>query len=159
MKSIEQRLQDIEDDSAIRSLAARFADAAMMADYEEFSTLWTDKGKWTIHEPFYTSAEGVKAISEMLIALRTGKAFFVQFVHSGVIKLNGDRATARWIMREVSEGPGESFYNNYAVYLDTLVKSEGQWKFAQRDYHYMWVDTGAFPGAVFELPRLPKDIS
>lgn len=156
MKSVEQRLQELEDDSAIRSLVSRFADAAMTAHYEEFGDLWTENGRWTIHEPFFLSSEGVSKINEMLVTLRTGKTFFVQFVHSGVIKLDGDRASARWIMRETSEGPGTLFYNNYAIYVDSLVRLDGQWKFASRDYHYMWIDTGAFPGDVFDLPPLPK---
>lgn len=156
MKTIEQRLQQLEDESAIRNLVARFADAAMTADYEGFKTLWTDNGKWTIHEPFFTSAEGNQKIDEMLITLRTGRGFFVQLVHSGVVQLNDDNATARWIMRETSEGPGDAFYNNFAVYIDSLVKIDNEWKFAQRDYHYMWIDTGAFPGDIFELPPLPK---
>jgi hypothetical protein len=152
MKSIEQRLQDLEDEAAIHSLVARFADACIVADYEEFKTLWATNGKWTIHEPFLASSEGIQKIDEMLRGLRKGREFFVQFVHSGVIKLKGDKATARWVMHEVSKGPGDVYYNNYAIYIDSLQKSEGKWQFVKRDYHYMWLDTGAFPGAVFALP-------
>jgi len=155
MKSIEQRLQELEDESAIRSLVARFSDAATTTDYEAFKSLWADNGKWTIHEPFYTTAEGNQAIEDMLIMLWRGRSFFVQFVHSGVVQLNGDTATARWIMQEVSEGTESGFYNNYAIYMDSFVKSAGQWKFAQRDYHYIWIDTTAFPGDVYKLPALP----
>jgi len=39
MKSIEQRLQELEDESAIRSLVARFSDAATTTDYEAFKSL------------------------------------------------------------------------------------------------------------------------
>jgi hypothetical protein len=152
MKSIEQRLQAIEDEAAIRSLVARFADACIVADYEEFKSLWHASSKWTIHEPFLSIAEGIQKIDEMLRYLRKGREFFVQFVHSGVIEFDGEKATARWIMHEVSEGPGEVYYNNYAVYIDSMQKTEGQWQFVQRDYHYMWLDTGAFPGNVFALP-------
>ena len=154
MNTIEQRLQILEDESAIRSLVAKFADAGIFANYEEFKTLWAPNGKWTIHKPFFASAEGIQKIDEMLHFLEAGKEFFVQFVHSGVIKLNGDKATARWVMREASRGPGETYYNNYAVYIDSLQKIDGNWLFVQRDYHYMWLDTGPFPGDVFALPAL-----
>ena len=53
MKSIEQRLEYLEDESTVRSLAARFAGASTVADYEEFKSLWSVNGKWTIHEPFF----------------------------------------------------------------------------------------------------------
>ena len=152
MNSIEQRLLRLEDEAAIRSVVAKFADAAVVGDFMAFKTLWSDNGKWTIHEPFLMSAEGVEKIDEMLQMLRKGRTFFAQFVHSGVVHLNGDTATARWIMREASEGPGETYYNNYAIYIDALQKTGDRWVFVQRDYHYMWVDTGAFPGKVFDLP-------
>jgi hypothetical protein len=90
----------------------------------------------------------------MLRSLRKGREFFVQFVHSGVISLNRDTATARWVMHEVSKGPGNVYYNNYAIYIDSMQKTEGQWQFVQRDYHYMWLDTEAFPGNDFSLPVL-----
>jgi hypothetical protein len=156
MKTIEQRLQALEDEAAIRTLAARFADASILADYDEFTSLWAAGGIWTIHEPFFASAAGIEKIDAMVRGLRKGRGFFVQFVHSGVIKLDGDKATARWVMREASEGPGDAYYNNYAVYEDSLVRSAEGWQFASRDYHYMWLDTSAFPGNVFALPVLSK---
>lgn len=152
MKSIEQRLQDLEDEAAIRSLAARFADACVMKNYEEFKNLWVAFGKWTIHEPFPASSEGIQQIDEMLHYLRKEKDFFVQFVHSGIVKINGGKATARWIMHEVAEGPKGVYYNNYAIYIDSMQKTDGLWQFVQRDYHYIWVDTAPFPGNIFALP-------
>ena len=41
MITIEQRLQRLEDEAAIRDLAARFADAATRADYETIRSLFT----------------------------------------------------------------------------------------------------------------------
>ena len=40
MPTIEQRLQHLEDDAAIRDLAARFADAATRADHKTLKTLF-----------------------------------------------------------------------------------------------------------------------
>ncbi len=51
IKSIEQRLQYLEDESAIRSLAARFANACIVADYEEFKSLWS-VNKGYMYEPY-----------------------------------------------------------------------------------------------------------
>ena len=152
MNTIEERLGLLEDEAAIRHLVARFADGSVTANYEEFLTVCAPNGKWTIHEPLFSTAEGPEAITEMMRQLRTGKAFFAQFVHSGVITLAGGKATARWVMREAAEVPGDSYYNNYAMYIDTLEKIDGKWLFVTRDYHYMWLDTGAFPGDVYSLP-------
>ena len=152
MKSIEERLLKMEEEAAIRNLAARFADACMVADFETFKILWAPGGQWTIHEPFLMTAEGIESIDNMVRTLRKGRGFFVQFVHSGVISINGDTATVRWIMQEASKGPEEHYYHNYAVYMDNIVKTDGEWRFLSRDYHYMWLNTEAFPGNVFALP-------
>ena len=147
-----EQVQNLADEAAIRNLVARFADACIVADYDAFKSLWAAHGKWTIHEPFLTSAEGIQNIDAMVRNLRKGREFFVQFALSGVIKLKGAKATARWVMHEVSKGPDDKYYNNYAIYTDVIKKIKGQWRFVQRDYHYMWIDTGAFPGDVFALP-------
>src|SRR5688572_13637740 len=126
MAKNKKRLEVLEDQAEIHALVARFADASVAADYDEFAGLWTTDGKWTIHEPFQASSEGVENIVEMMRSLRKGREFFVQFAHSGVIELKGKKATARWVMREVSKGPGEVYYNNYALYIDSLRKVERQ---------------------------------
>ncbi len=40
MATAEQRLQRLEDESAIRDLAARFADAGTRAAHDDFKALW-----------------------------------------------------------------------------------------------------------------------
>lgn len=144
----------LHDETAIHSLVARFADACIVEDYEEFKSLWSRDGKWTIHEPYLASSEGIEKIVEMMRSLRIGREFFVQFAHSGVVKLKGDKATARWVIHEVSKGPGEVYHSNYALYVDFLRKSKGKWKFVQRDNHYLWLDTAVFSGEARPLARL-----
>lgn len=153
--SIENRLKSIEDETAIRALVARFADACVTADYKAFERLWSEHGRWTIHEPYLLSSKGVDDIVEMMANLRKGRDFFVQFAHSGIITLDGDKASARWLMHEASKGPADAYYNNYGLYIDSLQKSDGQWQFVQRDYHYIWIDTQAFAGTAFALPENP----
>lgn len=155
MKSKEElRVSALEDEAAIRTLVTRFADACIVADYDAFQSLWSANGKWTIHEPFFASGEGMEKIVEMMRMLRTGRSFFVQFAHSGVVMLEGDKATARWVMHEASKGPGEVHYNNYGLYVDILIKIDGRRLFTQIDYLYMWIDSGAFPGDAYVLPAL-----
>lgn len=155
MKTIEERLQILEDEAEIRSIVARFADACVLEDYEAVKLLWAHDGVWSIHEPFNINAKGIEKIDELGKELRSGKIFFGQFVHSGVIKLDGDKAKARWIMGETAQGQAEGqYYNNYAIYQDTMEKIDGKWFFKTRDYHYLWLDTEAFNGKGFTLPQL-----
>ena len=152
MKTIEERLISLEDDMAIRNLAAKFADATTIADHEEFKKLWKPDGVFTINQPANTTKTGIEDISALIMNLRDEKDFFVHFVHSGVIEIDGNTATARWIIHEVGEGPGEKYYNNYGVFNDKMEKINEKWVFTSRVYDYMWIDTGKFAGKAVELP-------
>ena len=153
MSNLEERIQRVEDDLAIRDLIARFADTCTRGDLEAFSKLWTPPGNnkpiWTLSEPFPMSAAGIDEIMDMFRKLRDPRDFFVQLVHTGVLDIKGDRATGRWILREVAKGPGETYYNNFSQYEDVMEKLGGKWYFARRDYHYMFLDSEPFNGKVF----------
>jgi hypothetical protein len=151
MLTIEQRLQHLEDEAAIRDLAARFADAATRGDHVTIRSLFMPDGVFTIGEPFAVTSRGVDEIGALIHKLRDGKDFFVQFVHSGLIQLDGNTASARWLLREVGlgpakSGPGKSYYNNFGFFIDELEKVDGKWLFKTRTYPYLYLDTDSFTG-------------
>lgn len=149
MSSTDQ-IQRIADELSIRDLVARFANACNPPNSEAFAKLWVPDAvkppTWTLSEPFAMSETGVDKIVDMLEKLLKPWDFFVQLVHSGVVDIDGDRATGRFIMREVAKGPNETYYNNFAIYEDEFCKVDGRWYFARRDYKYMFLDSGAFGG-------------
>ena len=151
MPTVEQRLQRLEDDAAIRDLSARFADTAVRADYAGFAALWAPNATLVINEPVYTSATGTEAILALLRKLYAGRDFFVEFVHSGVVDLQENHATGRWIIWEVAKGPGEVYYNTYGVFTDEMEKVDGQWLFTRRSYEYLYLDTTPFAGDAHKL--------
>lgn len=151
MPTIEQRLQHLEDEAAIRDLAARFADAASRGDHRTISKLFKRDAVFTIGAPNALTVTGADEIAALIDKLRSDKDFFVQFVHSGLIHLNGGTASARWLIREVAlgsakTGVGKSFYNNFGFFLDELEKVDGRWLFKTRTYPYMFLDTDPFTG-------------
>lgn len=150
--SKKKQLKNLEDEAAIRALVARFTDALIVSDVEEFKTLWVKEGNWIIQHPNSQSSEGIGNISEMFIALKKQSDFIVQFAQSGVIKIDGDKATARWVVHEVSKGAGKTYHQNYGLYIDVMKKSKGKWRFVQRDYHFLWVNDLPFSGDLFTLP-------
>ena len=127
MPTLEERIQRIEDESAIRQLVARFADICTHGNIQAFPKLWVSRGDnkpmWTLTEPFAMSATGIDEIMGMARKLRDPRDFFVQLVHTGLLDINGDHATGRWIMHEVGKGPGEVYYNNFAFYEDFRTES------------------------------------
>lgn len=111
MASLEERIQRIEDEAAIRELVARFAYTTTNVDYPGFSQLWVSEGNhkplWVLSQPFEMSATGIREIVDMLHKLRDSRNFFVQMVHSGFVEVQGDHAIGHWILHEVAKGPGE----------------------------------------------------
>jgi len=102
MQNVEERIQKLEDEAAIRDLAAAFADATSRDDKAEYTTSWKKNGVFTIGAPLTNVCNGVEEILAFISKLRDDKEFFVQFVHSGVVAVNGDHATARWLVEEVA---------------------------------------------------------
>ena len=151
MTTLEQRLQKLEDESAIRDLVAKFADAATRNDMALLATVWKVNAVFTIEEPLKNVRNGVDEIVGLVSQLRGNKEFFVQYAHSGVIELNADRATARWIMRETGKG-GEKYYHVAGMFFDSLEKINGKWLFAERTWRFAYIDFSCFTGNGHALP-------
>ena len=151
MSTVEERIQKLEDEAAIRDLAAAFADAATRHDMAALSATWKEGGIFTIGAPLPNVSKGVEAIIAFISKLRDDKEFFVQFVHSGLIKLEGDRATAQWLIEEVAKG-GEKYYPNYCAASDAMEKVDGKWLFTERAFHYIYLDFSPFTGNAYTLP-------
>ena len=153
MSDTEASLARLLDEAAIRDATARFADAAIHADYDAFRTLWADDAEWVIGDtegqPFERHARGVDDIVALFRTLRDEREHFVQFAIPGSIDINGDDATARCVCHEAARGPGESYYRNSGVWFDRLRRSDNGWVFTSRTYQYLWLDLSPFPGDVF----------
>ena len=155
MMTLEERIQKLEDEAAIRELAAVFAEAVTINDKALFASLWKKDGVFTIEAPFSNVCNGVDEIVALISSLRDVKEFFVQFVHSGVINVQGDHATARWIMREIGKG-GEKYYQTLGIFSDAMEKVDGKWLFTARAWHFAYLDFAPFTGNAHTLPhKLP----
>lgn len=152
MSTSTDQVQRINAELEIRDLVARFANACSPPNPEAFAKLWLpdmdNKPEWVVTEPFTLSATGIVDIVALLDKLLAPWDFFVQLVHSGVVEINEDQATGRFIMREVAKGSDETYYNNFATYEDRYSKVDGKWYIARRQYNYMFLDSGPFCGSV-----------
>lgn len=150
--SVETRLKAVEDRMEIQALAARFSDAVNERDTTAFSQVWaSDHPVWEIGPPLPLRAEGKDAIVSMLKGLYQIQRYFMQMTHSGVITIDGDRATARFAMRE--RGKGDGYYDNLAVYDDILVREPVGWRFLERHYRYRFLDQTPYAGDAFPVTR------
>jgi hypothetical protein len=155
--NLETRLRFLEDEAEIHRLAARFSDVINERDVAAFTRLWAAEGAvWTIGPPLASTARGREAISTLLQNLFGIERYFMQMTHSGVVTLNGDRATSRFVMREHGHGEG-TYYENLAVYNDELVREVDGWRFIKRVYIYRFLNQKPFDEVAFEAVAAPPD--
>ena len=140
--TIEQRLQRVEDELAIRRVLVDYASTQDARDYAGYAALFAKNGEWvngkTVHK-------GREAITKMLVGLYgTPPSDYVNnesyhLVSNPQIELNGDRATARSRHLLVLRGPkGEPTPALAGRYEDELIREDGQWKILRRvDYPVM----------------------
>jgi hypothetical protein len=151
LEDLEARLRAIEDDVEIRNLAAKFTDCVNERNVDGFPQLWASKGPvWEIGPPLASRAEGVEDIVAMLRHLLRIQRYFMQMTHSGVVTVDRDRATARFVVREHGRGD-TSYYDNLAIYEDSLLRESGGWRFAERHYRYRFLDQDPFAGKAFPV--------
>lgn len=145
----ESAITRLLDESAIRDVTARFADAATRGHVERFRSTWAADGVWRIGE--HVDAHGIDDIVAAYQQLFAGREFFVQFAVQGPIAVDGDVATASIICNEAARGPGEVYYRNHCVSDDELRRTDDGWVFTARTFQYLWLDTSPFGGDAFQL--------
>ena len=134
----------LADEMAIRDLAQRFTDAVNRRSPGELAALFAADGRWDV--PGVADTVGHDAIAARLTGLLGQFSFLVQLLHSGVVELHGDQATARWYLTEHgrdAEGVGALFIGSYE---DDLVRDGGEWRFACRRFAFLYRGRDDIPG-------------
>ncbi|MGP3912591.1 nuclear transport factor 2 family protein [Nonomuraea sp. 10N515B] len=146
-------IQTIVDRVEIEALRGEFTDAGMMRDYDRFAALFTQDGAWRMPHinVEFVSREEIRAAIERLQGLWE---FFVQTVHPGTIRLEGDTAVGRAYTAEFGRMHDGRSNLNYAIYHDRYQRTSDGWKFAERVYEVRYLDAtplaGSAPGPVRE---------
>ena len=145
-------LRAIADRFEIEALRGEFTDAVMMRDYDRLASLFTQDG--VVRIPHInaeaTSREEIRAGVERLQGLWD---YFVQTTHPGTIQLEGDTAVGRAYISELGRMRDGSSHLNYSVYHDRYRRTPDGWRFAERVYEVVYLDTtplagsGSRPGA------------
>jgi ketosteroid isomerase-like protein len=139
-------LQAIADRFEIEALRGEFTDAATMRDYDRFASLFTQDGEWRIPDADveFVSREEIRAGIERL---QSSWDYFVQTVHPGTIRLEGDTAVGRAYVAELGRLRDGSSHLNHAVYHDRYRRTSDGWKFAERVYEVRYLDTSPLAGS------------
>ncbi|WP_417562586.1 nuclear transport factor 2 family protein [Microbacterium sp.] len=139
-------MEDAADRVEIGALSAEFADAGMVADFDRFALLFTVDGAWRMpHVPVeFVGRSEIRAGVERMQSMWE---FFVQTVHSGVIRLEGDRASGRTHISEFGRMRDGRSHANHATYYDRYERTAEGWRFSERRYEVRYVDDTDLPGS------------
>jgi uncharacterized protein (TIGR02246 family) len=140
--TIEQRLQQVEDELAIGRVLTDYSARQDARDYAGYAALFAKNGEWVNGKNVY---KGREAILKMLVDLYgTPPPGFVNtesyhIASNFQIDVDGDRATARSRHLLIMRGPkGEPTPALAGRYEDQLIREDGQWKILRRvDYPVM----------------------
>ncbi|MCT2581883.1 nuclear transport factor 2 family protein [Actinophytocola sp. S1-96] len=138
--------QAVADRVELEALRAEFTDAGMTHDYDRFASLFTRDGAWRIPHA------GIEFVGRETIRAGIERAqarweFFVQTVHPGALRIDGDTATGRVFVVEFGRLHDGASHANHALYHDRYRRSPDGWKFVERVYEVRYVDSTPLPGS------------
>ncbi|MGW0948180.1 nuclear transport factor 2 family protein [Streptomyces sp. NPDC002623] len=139
-------LQAVVDRFEIEELRAEVTDAVMMRDFDRVASLFTPDGamRWPHIDKEFVGREEIRAGIEWGQGLWE---FFVQNVHPGVTRLDGDSAAGRVYVQEFGRMHDGSSHLNYALYHDRYQRTRDGWKFTERVYEVRYLDSTPLTGA------------
>lgn len=144
--TLEQRLQRVEDELAIRRVITAYSNTQDAHDYDRYVALFAVDGEWASGTNVF---KGHDAIKTMLVGLYgapppgyvNGESFHISF--NADVTLNGDKATASSRHVLFMRGPtGQPVPMLSGRYDDEFVRENGLWKIQRR------LDTPVMPTAV-----------
>jgi ketosteroid isomerase-like protein len=116
---------------AINHLAVSYAEAMCRSAVEEAVQTYAVDG--VLSSPTTDDAVGRAAIAEVIGHTVSGLDFVFQTVHQGLVRVDGDTATATFPITEWArrshDGRGILFLG---VYHDDVVRTDDGWRFARR---------------------------
>jgi uncharacterized protein (TIGR02246 family) len=138
-KSVEARLQRLDDREQIRELLAEYIRCLDARDHATYSRLFARDGELTFAQGH---AKGPQAIRELMEqgernadpSRTAAMAGSVHLLTDLSIQLDADQATAhsRWTLI-VHSGEGRPVVSASGHYSDVLVREDGNWKFKRRE--------------------------
>jgi hypothetical protein len=140
----------VNTDRAVRDLVARCCDAVARGDADAWVECWDDDGVWLLagRDP----VSGADALRRTFSVARAELELCVPEILFGWVDPDGDRATARWYVREVQRTRWAAGVELVGCYDDELVRTEAGWRFARRRFWIVYRAPRLLPGEVFRPP-------
>ena len=151
--SLERRVQQLEDQEAIRQVLIAYGEYLDGRDYAGYASLFARDGTWTGGFGSATGPAGIQAMLEKNLGKAEpgfiNKSSF-HLMTTEVVTVDGDTATARSRYTFFTASPDNKPVPSIAGrYVDEFVRENGQWKINRRTTHGVlpWRDGNAPPPA------------
>jgi len=138
-KTLESRLQELEDREEIRQLLKDYGRFLDQRDFAAFSQLFAEKeGEWIGGMGSAKSPQAIRKLMEDSIGKSTDKEAppnYHLFMNEMInVNGNGADATTKWMFVVQGEkgGPQPVYLGHYE---DTFIRENGRWKFLKRIVH------------------------
>jgi ketosteroid isomerase-like protein len=115
----------------IRELYGLYADASTRGDVDAWLACFTEDGQWNSHMFRCTGEAELRRQWDALWANFASLGFLSEI---GPIEVSGDTARARSYAREIVRLTSGGLYKLIGAYDDHIVRRNGTWLFARRDY-------------------------
>lgn len=120
------------DEIAIQQTLNTYTEGSSRADWDQVLSTFMPDGAW---EAAGHRFEGHAAIRAAMGGFIAEFAYFVQTNAPAMITIDGDKATARSVIRECGKyADSDELLEVLGSYTDELVRTEQGWKFARRTF-------------------------
>ena len=126
LAALEEKIQDLDDREAIRSLRFRYHECINEWRVEDIPDLFTDDGD--LDFDYLGKAHGRAELTKFFNGIDKILSFVKQFIHNHAIDVHGDQGKGYSYLEAKSISNGEAYFVA-ARYDDEYVKKDGQWKF------------------------------
>lgn len=151
-KTIEQRLQQLEDRIAIKEIVDTFSNLADVKDIATQMHLLTEDAEVETYfgDTLFARMKGRVEIEKVFSRFIANFESTYHFNGQQVIELNGDSASSQHycqVVQIASAGAKKTLNANGVIYRDTYVRRADGWKIAKRIARFTWRDTGEMSAA------------
>lgn len=124
----------VQDRELIRELLATYADAVTRQDLDAYLACWHDEGRRTGPGGDCNGTAELRAQFQAVFGAVVQMAFFAQ---AGAIEVDDDAGTVRSHCLEFVRLTDGSSRQVVGEYTDKVLRVDGRWVFAERDYRVL----------------------
>jgi uncharacterized protein (TIGR02246 family) len=130
-KTIEQRVQELEDRDEIKELTARYCWHVAHGEGEAVASLFADDGVLDVSDADFKPVRGREALLKFYRASVREPEVAIPFIQNHIIEVTGDEAHGTCAIEARFSRNGESI-TAAGYYQDKYRRERGRWRFVER---------------------------